>query len=79
MATHGEIRWPPVGSSDWPPMGRFSWPPSVDPAEPPAERSTGPVAAVKRSYTVRPPDRADRGDRAQVLDQHPVDGESALA
>ena len=23
--------------------------------------------------------RADRGDRAQVLDQHPVDGESALA
>src|SRR3954471_22985088 len=26
-----------------------------------------------------PPDRADRGDRAQVLDQHLVDGESALA
>jgi hypothetical protein len=26
-----------------------------------------------------PADRADRGDRAQVLDQHPVDGESALA
>ncbi len=26
-----------------------------------------------------PPDHADRGDRAQVLDQHPVDGESDLA
>src|SRR5918994_1603366 len=31
------------------------------------------------SSTLGPPDRADRGDRAQVLDQHPVHGESALA
>ena len=31
------------------------------------------------SSALGPPDRADRGDRAQVLDQHPVDGESALA
>jgi hypothetical protein len=31
------------------------------------------------SSALRPPHRADRGDRAQVLDQHPVDGESTLA
>jgi putative polyketide hydroxylase len=31
------------------------------------------------SSALGPPHRADRGDRAQVLDQHPVDGESALA
>jgi transposase len=31
------------------------------------------------SSALGPPDCADRGDRAQVLDQHPVDGESALA
>src|SRR5688572_32962745 len=31
------------------------------------------------SSALGPPDRADRGDRAQVLDQHPVDGEPALA
>jgi len=40
----------------------------------PATGRSGPC-----SYAVRPPDRADRGDWAQVLDQHPVDGESALA
>ena len=32
-----------------------------------------------RSAELGPPDRANRGDRAQVLDQHPVDGESARA
>jgi hypothetical protein len=31
------------------------------------------------SSALGPPDRADRGDRTQVLDQHPVDGEPALA
>src|ERR671922_464975 len=31
------------------------------------------------SSALGPPHRADRGDRAQVLDQDPVDGESALA
>src|SRR5687768_11359247 len=31
------------------------------------------------SSALGPPDRADRGDRAQVLDQHTVDGEPALA
>jgi hypothetical protein len=31
------------------------------------------------SSALGPPHRADCGDRAQVLDQHPVDGESALA
>ena len=31
------------------------------------------------SSALGPPHRADRGDRAQVLDQHPVDGESTLA
>src|SRR3954454_10408618 len=31
------------------------------------------------SPALGPPDHADRGDRAQVLDQHAVDGESALA
>ena len=30
-------------------------------------------------HSVGPPDHADRGDRAQVRDQHPVDGESAVA
>ena len=34
---------------------------------------------VPCSSALGPPHRADRGDRAQVLDQHPVDGESALA
>ena len=31
------------------------------------------------SSALGPPNRADRGERAQVLDQHPVDGASALA
>ena len=31
------------------------------------------------SSALGPPDHADRGDRAQVLDQNPVDGESPLA
>src|SRR5262245_32993378 len=31
------------------------------------------------SSPLRPPHHADRGDRAHVLDQHSVDGESALA
>src|SRR3954451_2623459 len=44
------------------------------PAEPPGERSTRLCSSA-----LGPPDRAHRGDRAQVLDQHPVDGESALA
>ena len=39
-----------------------------------ATRCCGPCSSA-----LGPPDRADRGDRAQVLDQHPVDGESALA
>jgi hypothetical protein len=39
-----------------------------------ATRCCGPCSSA-----LRPPHRADRGDRAQVLDQHPVDGESALA
>src|SRR5215204_4632271 len=36
-----------------------------------ATRCCGP-----RSSALGPPHCADRGDRAQVLDQHPVDGES---
>ena len=39
-----------------------------------ATRCCGPCSSA-----LGPPHRADRGDRAQVLDQHPVDGESALA
>ena len=39
-----------------------------------APRCCGPCSSA-----LRPPDRADRGHRAQVLDQHRVDGESALA
>jgi hypothetical protein len=39
-----------------------------------ATRCCGPCSSALGS-----PDRADRGDRAQVLDQQPVDGESALA
>jgi hypothetical protein len=37
------------------------------------------VRCAPCSSALRPPHHADRGDRAQVLDQHPVDGESALA
>jgi len=39
-----------------------------------ATRCCGPCSSA-----LGPPHRADRGDRAQVLDQHAVDGESALA
>ena len=39
-----------------------------------ATRCCGPCSSA-----LGPPHRADRGDRAQVLDQLPVDGESALA
>jgi hypothetical protein len=39
-----------------------------------ATRCCGPCSSA-----LRPPHCADRWDRAQVLDQHPVDGESALA
>jgi hypothetical protein len=45
----------------------------------PAALEQGPEAFAASSSALGPPDRADRGDRAQVLDQHPVDGESALA
>ena len=38
-----------------------------------ATRCCGPCSPAQR-----PPDRADRGDRAQLLDQHSFDGESAL-
>jgi hypothetical protein len=39
-----------------------------------ATRCCGPPSSA-----LGPPHRADRGNRAQVLDQHPVGGESALA
>ena len=41
--------------------------------------SDGGREAVSTSSALGPPNRADRGDRAQVLDQDSVDGESALA
>jgi Family of unknown function (DUF6544) len=44
---------------------------------PVGRRADAPAARLARA--LGPPHHADRGDRAQVLDQHPVDGESALA
>src|SRR5262249_29832512 len=37
------------------------------------------VRCAPCSSAPRPPERADGGDRAQILDQHPVDRESTLA
>ena len=44
-----------------------------------ARQGTRHGVAVHVHPPLRPPHGADRGDRAQVLDQDPVDGESALA
>src|SRR4051794_14429672 len=61
-------RWPRAASGVEDGLPR----PEVDPAEPPAERSTRHGVAGQCSYAMRPPDPADGGDRTHVLDQHPV-------
>ena len=58
--------------------GRARWPGSSGPASG-CVPSSGSPARARAASSQGPSDHADRGNRAQVLDQHVLDGESALA
>ena len=75
---------PPRGAAGAPPNAPRPQPRAPPPPRPPPEERSRVHGNATRccgpcSSALGPPDRADRGDRAQVLDQHPVDGEPALA